>query len=453
MVAPAFRAVGGIRQVPSYRVIAWTGWRNGPLDHSAAHRLRAVIGIARCPHPDVLVEEIHNFARQHRALGASYYDVDGRPWLDMTAAKLPMVDQFDASIGVPGDLEQRVRRVVDEYTRGSFDLGGPLFRVALIRTGESRYRLLALTHHLISDAVTVSLLANLLRNRLAPHTAEKSREVMDGLDYGDYLFCMNEWFESDASRQSRAYWKSLLPASPDEFVRPMGGIAEQEQAARYADRVEFTIGGPILRKIDALARALCTTRFTVLLAAQQAVIASLNDAESALIVAVTDGREHASLRGTLGYMADKVIYCSHVSRAATFGGLVTSTHQQTALSYPHRYFRYDRLLNEFWPDSAAKFAPPMFNFIPHAGGGSSARDARLAAHPGLVVTKVPPSALETHPARANFSLKLTDRGEVLVGNLAFTRAGCEIVMRMLNEIFVRVSPDGNERVSALTSRS
>ena len=413
---------------------AWAGWRGGKLSHKLAHRLHANVDIEGSD-----VDQIHRvvaeLCERHRVLGAAHLDREGHPVLDLSAKRAPRIER--ARLGREQHPEE-ISRLTSAFLAEGFSLDDPPLKARVLEHAGNPRRLILAAHHLIADNLTMALLADEVRHRLAGALGDIQHEEVD---YGSYLLSMQTWFEGEASSHARAYWRSQLPSDARELARPLGGLASDTGRGGRVD-VGFSLGGALLNKVDRVARKVRTTRFTVLLAVQQLLVAHLNDAAYGSVVVVTDGREHSKIRRTIGYMADKLVFRMPIDRGMTFSELLRLVHEQRRASHSFAFFRYDRLVEEFWPEMVGRLSPSAFNF----NRGSPIPDAQGRRHPGFALHPIDNTRLSQLPARANYSINATDCGGIIVGTISFSSDGARLVLSYLRRILSNISETGKDRL-------
>lgn len=440
MTIPRFRPINGLRHVPSYRFAAWAGWRDGQLRSRSTQRLHVTIRLPGDGDLERVRAAIDELLARHRVLGAAYYDRNGRPWVDFGARRVPPVAELRLGEMGPGDVQQHARKIATEFASAGFSLADPLIRVGILRLPAAEHDIIVSAHHLISDNVSIGLLSGELQALLAGR-GKDGRLDDSAIDHGDYLSCIHEWLESEHSEAGRTHWRTLLPASAQELADPLIDGAVGLDAVR----LDFRISGLLLQRLDEIARRASTTRFTVLLAAQHVVLKGLKGSDATMVVVVTDGREHPLLRTMQGYMADKIIYRAAAGPGSTFEDLVRDLHEQTVRGMPHRFFRYDRLVHEFWPEFVGRLEPPTFNFRRSSPSIRGQQGSPNAAPSFLVA---PPVAAPGRP-RANYNMDMTDRGDALVGRLTSSPKSATLVLQHLHHVLERASADSSGRVSGL----
>nr|WP_322102147.1 non-ribosomal peptide synthetase [Paraburkholderia sp. J41] len=152
----------------------------------------------------------HALAQRHDVLRTGFV-AQGEGWLQWVARAVALpFEEHDwraraAAMG-HADLEAALDAFAAEQLERGFELSrAPLHRLALVRTGERRYRFVWTHHHLLMDGWSVSqLLGEVLR-----HYAGEASPAPGGHapgDFADYL----RWLRGRDAQASAAHWQALL---------------------------------------------------------------------------------------------------------------------------------------------------------------------------------------------------------------------------------------------------
>src|SRR5713226_6528202 len=173
-----------------------------------------------------LQQSIRRCVERHESLRTSIVMVDGEP-------RQKVHEQVDAELSFM-DLSNRTapleaaKQLARDHARRPFDLEhGPLFRAALARLDEKRHVLLFTIHHIVSDGVSIGVLARevtgfyeaIRRGELEPYPPLR-------IQYRDYADWQNKLIQCGALAIHRDWWRKSLGdvppvlGLPRDFPRP-----------------------------------------------------------------------------------------------------------------------------------------------------------------------------------------------------------------------------------------
>ena len=264
-------------------------------------------------------------------------------------------DALRTDVGFDGsDLRQWVRdrvalplRVLDGPPApprvAPFDLGrAPLWR-AVAQPGEDRLRLWLELHHLITDGLSLVILAEDLAALYAG-----ARPAPPPAQYRDYA----HWLAGPGGVRRRehqaAHWREV-------FARPQPGADLPVDTPRPAvralngDLVERDLGRQRAAGLRALARRHGVTLFAVLAAVHNALLSGLTGSPDITVGTPASGRTVAGLHGTLGMFANTVCLRSTVRPQDTFAELLERTGQVAEDAFAHQDYPFEDLVSRLVP--------------------------------------------------------------------------------------------------------
>jgi len=116
------------------------------------------------------------------------------------------------------ELESRLEDFLERDRRRGFDLGrAPLFRLALLRLGEDRHRLVWSSSHLVNDAWSVAILLREVLTLYHLWRRGADAELPPAPAYRDYV----GWLKRQDLSAAEAYWRRTLAGFTEPT--PLGG--------------------------------------------------------------------------------------------------------------------------------------------------------------------------------------------------------------------------------------
>ena len=191
---------------------------------------------------DVLEKAINKFVEQNEGMRLQVLEKEGVPYQyvkDYEEFRVDFVDFSDKPV-------EELYKFEEEQTRGEFRLlGAPLFDFKMIKLSNNDGGFYVKTHHLISDAWTMTLVGNKVAENYAK--IKKGQEVCDkGPSYIDYINKQLEYEKSERFIKDKSYWMNRYKSAPDVTV--LKEKTSKEISTR-AKRKTFVLPTKLTKKI------------------------------------------------------------------------------------------------------------------------------------------------------------------------------------------------------------
>jgi hypothetical protein len=396
---PSMRSHGDISHAPflhQYRAL-YEKLRSGDLGVSYANGPHWATRIHSAIVESVFLDALRELPKRHPILSARVQLFDGQPRFVMDSSITPIYADFSA---IPAqDLEQRIQEKVDEIIWSAFDIeSGPLFRPFLIRANTSFCVVGFVVHHLIADAVSVSILARavFIEYWIAIMKIDAVPSTTPALQYTDYLWEMNRWLKSPALRRRLRGWMATLTHARDCCL-PTDFSPGPEERGLLRTGTAF-LPRSIAEAPVSLASKLGTTPFTVFLASFACTLSHLLNRTDVVILTLHHGREHPALLNMIGSFQNQVPLQLHVDPESTFEDFVRKVHQACLDGYA-RQVPYGNILFEFLQQNRS-YVFPEFNCLDltslGAGSGQSTTRLKFAPQPVTEPEQLATARSHTH---------------------------------------------------------
>ena len=236
--------------------------------------------------------------------------------------------------------------------RRGFDLArGPLFRVAVGVVGTDDHVLVLNTHHIVSDAWSISVLLNELT------TLYTGGELPDlALQYPDFTTWQRERQRTDAAREQLAYWRTHLDGAPELLTLPTDRPRPAVQSYRGALRPVRLPDG-FADALDTLARECGGTVFMVLLAAFGAQLGRLAGQDDVVIGTPVAGRSDTDVERMIGFFVNSLPLRLSVAGDPTFAELVARAREVALGGLSNAEVPFERLVEALQPQRSLGHAP------------------------------------------------------------------------------------------------
>ncbi|WNE94149.1 non-ribosomal peptide synthase/polyketide synthase [Streptomyces luomodiensis] len=318
----------------------------GPLDREA---LRLALG-------DVVA--------RHESLRTVFTeDADGSRQIvlsmDETRTELPAVETD----------EQGLDEALAEAAARPFDLATEIpFRAVLFAVAEEVHVLLALTHHIVSDAWSRAPLARDVAAAYAARVTSGEAPEWEPLpvQYADYSLWQRDVLgeesapDSEISRQL-GYWTSALAGLPDQlelpYDRPRPSVASYR-----GDRVPFQVSPELYARISEVAREAQASPFMVLQAGLAALLTRLGAGTDIPIGTPIAGRTDTALDDLVGVFLNTLVLRTDTSGNPSFAELLDRVREANLGAYAHQDLPFERLVEVLNPErSLARH--PLFQVL------------------------------------------------------------------------------------------
>ncbi|MFJ6836224.1 amino acid adenylation domain-containing protein [Streptomyces sp. NPDC091209] len=314
--------------------LLWYSWRvRGGLDRTAWQ------------------QALDDLVARHEVLRTALIESDGRP-VQQVCDPVSVPLQWEAAPEAP-DLDARleaVRRQAEALATRRFDLARPpLLRAGVWElAGDDHVVLLAL-HHAVTDGWSKGVLLDELAQHYAARLA--GREAAPAplpVQYGDFAVWQRERTDSGALEPQLAYWQRTLEAAPALEVP-----TDRPRPTAFTGRggaVEVDLPAPLVERVDAFARERGASRFMVLLAAAQAVLARWSGQTDVSVGTPVAGRGRVELEPLVGFFVNTVVLRTDLSGRPDFAGLVDRVRDVVLGAFDHQEVPFERVVERLRPE-------------------------------------------------------------------------------------------------------
>ncbi|WP_156673265.1 non-ribosomal peptide synthetase, partial [Mycobacterium sp. E3251] len=288
-----------------------------------------------------LRDAVQTVVDRHPHLVARFWDRPDEP-VQIIPAEPAMAWRYVELDGRQG-MDEGIGEICAAERAAVYDLAdGPAFRVAMIRTGENRHRLVLTIHHIVLDGWSVPILVNetfasLTGQRLAPPAPY--RRFVTWLAERDFDAARAAW-----GRMLAGFDTPTLVAPPHELKPCARGLTT------------FAVPAETTRALGELARSCQTTVSTVLQAAWAQLLTWLTGNYDVAFGTTVSGRsaEVAGAESMVGLMINTIPVRARITAATTTTELLdqlqsahndTLEHEHLSLSEIHRMTGHEKLFD------------------------------------------------------------------------------------------------------------
>lgn len=292
-------------------------------------------------------EALQTVVDRHEALRTTFSLQDGA-LIQQVAAKL-RVDIIEAT-----SAEDQVAHIANQ----PFDLAhGPLFRAALLRSGEDVHIAIIVMHHIISDEWSLEILWR--------ETAAAYEALLQGashnlpspsVQYSDFAAWQRTQMASGAFAGDLHYWQSQLAGDlpllqlPTDYPRP----PVQHNQGGFVTRLLPTEVG---NGLTALSRDANTTLFVTLVTAFQVFLHRYTGQPDILVGTPVTNRTQAAVESVIGFFLNTVVLRADLSHPISFAELLARQREQNLNALAHQGLPFDHLVEALHPHRDPSHTP------------------------------------------------------------------------------------------------
>jgi amino acid adenylation domain-containing protein len=371
---------------------------------TAAYNLPRAFRITGPLNVDILTRAFQIVISRHASLRTVFDSVEG----EAMQIVLPKVDVIipivDLARCPENEREPEALRIASEEGKKPFDLReGPLFRPILLRLSQETHFLVLVMHHIVTDGWSIAVLFREVTKCYAALTAGDTPKLPElPLRYTDYAQWQREYMSGDVLSREVEYWKRKLAGAqtlldlptdhPSPAISSWHGLTEQ-----------FSMDGPILAKLKALAQVESSTLFMIAMAAFQSLLWRYTRQESILIGTPVAGRNDVEIEDMIGLFVNTLVFRVDFTNNLNFRDLIRQVRSFALEAFAHQDIPFEKLVEGLVPQRSLDTHPlfqVMFTFqnIPK----------QVFEIPGLRIKEVP---FEAGIAKFNLSVEVWEDSE------------------------------------------
>ncbi|GAB3638883.1 hypothetical protein GCM10027422_44740 [Hymenobacter arcticus] len=328
---------------------------------SRAYHIAGALELKGEVHRAWATETLHALVHRHEALRTVFQEDEAvklyQRVLPFEAVADAIVRYYEVAGGPDApELPALLRRVVYE----AFDLAtGPLFRVALVKTGPANYLLVYVMHHIISDGWSIEVL---FREFMADYAARATGQPVAlpalPIQFRDYVLWAQE---QPLSPAEEAYWQA-------KFATKVPALDLPTQYPRAATRtfngaeVALPLSAGLHQQLKARCEAEGATLFMGLFALLNATLFRFTGQEVTVIGTPLANREQPELQQQVGLFLNVIAIKTEFSGSLSFRELLRVQRQELLQAYQHRGYPFDKLIEQL-PYALESSRSPLFDVM------------------------------------------------------------------------------------------
>ena len=355
---------------------------------------------------DALQKAFDFLLRRHDVLRTYFGECDGE--LNQYVRDDVGIDlvRHDLSSLPPSKSETGILTIASEQAQRPFDLEQPpLFRLSLVHLSPEKHVLILVTHHIIVDGWSMSILFKEIAQYYAqlvvgqqPHTTKLP------LQYIDFALWQQRALTEEALQEDVEYWREQLRGSPALLQIPSDHPRPAAQS-HYGSIESFTINEGLTRRIKQVCADEGVTLYIGLLAAFEVLLRRYTGTDDIAVGSPVAGRNDPDLADLIGCFVNTLVIRCDLSGNPSFQNLLRQTRATTLGALAHQNLPFERLLAKLKCERTRSYTP-LFQIM-FILQNTPKQVVRL---PGLVIEEM---ELDSGLAKFDLTLEIVEQDEGL----------------------------------------
>lgn len=310
---------------------------------------------------DFAKRTINALAERHDALRMTFEQSENGPSIRIQNKINYEFETIDLSDLAIKDNDRWISEIRTRSTK-PYDLEtGPLFRILLIRLGESHHILTIMSHHIISDGWSIGVFLRDFTTYYTSLVASKSPVFPElAFRFADYVMWQskNSTFSENPSLE---YWKhqlkGVLPVLelPSEKIRP--------PALTYAGScVHFSLRKETSKKLALLSKKEQTTTFSSLLSIFYILLSKYSGQNDIIIGAPVANRHNIEIENLIGFFLNMIPLRICCEKTQTYQEILQSIAGVVREAFEHQDIPFNVLVETLKPQRDLSH-PPIFQVM------------------------------------------------------------------------------------------
>ncbi|MCP4151947.1 MAG: non-ribosomal peptide synthetase, partial [bacterium] len=245
--------------------------------------------------PDVkkLEKALRQMTKRHESLRTSFH-MRGNKAVQVIEEEVRLSIQYTPGETLDPEDQKGILQRITDFIK-PFDLSrAPLLKVALIRLDNRRHLMLFDMHHIISDGVTMGILA---KETIGLYEDKELPELY--VQYKDYARWQNRYFQSESFENQENYWLEVFKDGVPDLHMPLDYPRPAVRSTEGAKHCS-TINKETAARLNRCALETGTTLYMMLSAIYNILLSKYTGREDIVVGLPSAGRKHADLESIIG---------------------------------------------------------------------------------------------------------------------------------------------------------
>ncbi|WP_445627752.1 amino acid adenylation domain-containing protein [Nostoc sp. DSM 114167] len=324
---------------------------------NSIYNLPLVYRITGALNEKALEESLREIVRRHETLRSTFqvkngqvvYAVINEPVFDFSVIDLRHISETEREAQATQQAEQEIKH--------PFDLArGPLLRSKLWRLDEQEYLFVAVTHHIVADGWSFSVLTQELAKVYEAFCEGKPSPLTElPIKYTDFAQWQRQWLQGEVLESQLQFWQKHLGTSPPILKLPCVSEAGRRHRPRPPVRTfkgssqSVFLSKKLTEALKALSQQEGVTLFMTLLAAFQTLLFSYTRQENIIVSSALANRTKVETEGLIGFFVNLLPFCTNLGGNPSFRELLSRVREVALGVYAHQEMPLIKLIEELQP--------------------------------------------------------------------------------------------------------
>lgn len=270
--------------------------------------------------------------QRHEILRTTFGMVDDEPVQYVHSS----IDFNVEHITIDRSIEEEMQSIIRP-----FDLHkAPLIRVTWVEAPENRSYLVFDMHHIITDGLSMNILAKEFSALFLSIPLEESK-----IQYKDYAVWLSKQVESKSLKKQEQYWMQRLEGDTAQLtIQPDAPRTSRRSMA--GERLHFAMDKDIVCGLYKLASQNQVTLYMVLLSAFYVLLRKYTGQSTLAIGTPVSGRSHTSVAPVIGPFINTLVMKSDINGDMTIQEVLDRVKQDVIEAFENQDYPFERLVDQ-----------------------------------------------------------------------------------------------------------
>ncbi|MHC5821376.1 MAG: amino acid adenylation domain-containing protein, partial [Nostoc sp.] len=317
---------------------------------NSIYNLPLVYRITGALNEKALSESLREIVRRHETLRSTFqvkngqvvYAVVNDPVFDFSVIDLQHLPETEREAQATQQAEQEIKH--------PFDLArGPLLRSKLWRLDEQEYLFVAVTHHIVADGWSFSVLTQELAKVYEAFCEGKPSPLTElPIKYSDFAQWQRQWLQGQVLESQLQFWKKHLGTNPPILKLPCDRPRPPARTFKSVGQ-SVILSQKLTDALKLLSQQEGVTLFMTLLAAFQTLLFSYTRQEEIIVSSALANRTRVETEGLIGFFVNLLPFCTNLGGNPSFRELLGRVREVALGVYAHQEMPLIKLIEELQP--------------------------------------------------------------------------------------------------------